>query len=89
MVAAKENLNLILSFQLAGDTNRRTRGAARITIGHGSLTVYETGDGVPERIDLADVESLSIQSVNSLRKVDGICRSRKAASGTFFAGIVQ
>ena len=57
------NLNLILSFKLTGDSDLRICGATRIKVdGYGGLTLYDAGSGLPQRIDLANLQSFSIQS---------------------------
>jgi len=63
-MTATENLNLILSFKLVGDRNSHVCGAARIKVdGRGALTIYDAGSGYVEKIALADLQSLSIQSL--------------------------
>ena len=58
-----ENVNLVLSFKLAGENDCRVRGASRIKIdGRGGLTVYGA-ERLPERIELAELQSFSIHSL--------------------------
>jgi hypothetical protein len=59
-----EKIRLILKFTVAGEGDCRVRGAARITVdGHGGLTVHEPGSGAVERIELARLQTLSIQPI--------------------------
>jgi len=68
-MTAMENVNLILSFKLPGDSACRVRGAARIKIdGRGSLTVYGAENTFPETIDLAELQSFSIHSLSCAGK---------------------
>ena len=68
-MSTTKNLNLVLSFKLAGESDCRVRGAARIKVdGHGALTVYDAGSGLAERIDLAELQSLSIRSLGCTGK---------------------
>lgn len=61
---ATEDLNLVLSFKLKGDRDCRICGATRIKIdGQGGLMLYHGSNGNPERIDLAELQSLSIRSL--------------------------
>ena len=61
---AKQGVNLVLSFKLAGDRDCRVCGAARITVdGRGGLTLHHARNGRTERIDLAELQSLSIRSL--------------------------
>jgi hypothetical protein len=56
-MTATENPNLILNFKMVGDSYSRVRGAARIKVdGCSSLTVYDAGNGLTERIDLTKLE---------------------------------
>ena len=64
-----ENLNLLLNLRMAGGSDCCIRGAARIKVdGHGALTVYDAGSGLAERIDLAELQSLSIRSLGCTGK---------------------
>ena len=59
---AMKDLNLVLQFKMAGDTNCRISSAARIKVdGRGGLTFYSPETGSAERIDLADLRWLSIR----------------------------
>ena len=65
-----EDLNLVLTFRLAGYGDRQVRGAARISVdGRGNLTVYEAGSGVAESLDLTQLRALSIQRAISADRV--------------------
>jgi hypothetical protein len=56
-----DNLYLLLRFTLAGDTEAKVRGAARITVdGRGGLVVYDAATGQPERISLDQLQSVRI-----------------------------
>lgn len=64
-----DNVNLVLSFRLPGDATCRIRGAARIKIdGRGGITVYGAESVMPERIDLTQLQSLSIHSLSCAGK---------------------
>jgi len=66
---ATEDVNLFLSFKLAGQSKSSVRGAARIKIdGRGGLTVYSAESGLAERIDLAELQSFSIYSLGCAGK---------------------
>lgn len=66
----RDNLNLVLSFKLAGESDPRFCGATRIKVdGYGGLTLYDAGSGLTQRIDLANLQSLSIQSPSCAGKV--------------------
>jgi len=66
-----ENLNLVLAFTLAGNSDRHIRGAARIKVdGQGGLMVYAPEAGIAERIDLAEVRSLSIHPMGCAGRTD-------------------
>jgi hypothetical protein len=57
------DLNLVLKFKAAGDTQFQFRGAARITVdGRGGLMVYDPTNHTPERIDTANLQELCIHS---------------------------
>lgn len=59
-----ENVNLFVTFKLAGETQSHLSGAARIEVdGRGCLTVYDAGSGLGHTVRLADLQSLSIQSM--------------------------
>jgi hypothetical protein len=65
------NLNLILKFRLAQSSGVQVRGATRINVdGLGGLIVYDAETGRPERIPLAQVNSLCIESLSS---AGGVC----------------
>ena len=58
------DLNLVLKFKAAGDTQFQFRGAARITVdGRGGLMVYDPTNHTPERIDTANLQELCIHSL--------------------------
>ena len=60
-----EHLNLVLTFKLAGHGDYQIRAAARIEVdSEGGLIVYAAGGQPSERIDVAAVQSLSIQYVS-------------------------
>jgi hypothetical protein len=63
-----DNLNLVLTFKLAGDAGVHVRGAARIKVdGRGGLMLYDTqGDGA-ETIDLRTLQSFCIHQVTGAR----------------------
>ena len=55
------NVNLLVRFTMAGAAGSEVRGAARIVVdGRGGLVVYDPATGAPERIALAELESLRI-----------------------------
>ena len=57
------DLNLVLKFKAAGDTQSQFRGAARITVdGRGGIVVYDPTNHTPERIATANVQDLCIYS---------------------------
>jgi hypothetical protein len=57
-----ENLNLLLTFKMAGSRNVRFTGAARIKIdGCGGLVVYGARSEASERLTLDQLQLLSIQ----------------------------
>jgi outer membrane lipoprotein-sorting protein len=63
-----DNLNLVLNFRMAGEKESSVRGAARIKLdGHG-VTVYDPETASAEKIQLDDVQSLSIRFLGSARK---------------------
>jgi len=64
-----ENLNLLLNLRMAGGSDCCIRGAARIKVdGRGGLTVYDADSTTAEKIDLADLQSLSIQFLSGARR---------------------
>jgi hypothetical protein len=61
-MTAKENPKLILRFKLAGENDPHVCSATRIAVdGHGGLTLYD--GSTPQRIDLTELQSLSICSL--------------------------
>lgn len=57
------DLNLVLKFKAAGDTQFQFRGAARITVdGRGGIVVYDPTNHAPERIDTGSVQEFCIHS---------------------------
>jgi hypothetical protein len=55
------DLNLVLKFQLAGETQFQIRGASRITVdGRGGLMFYDAQSGASERIDMGRLQSFSL-----------------------------
>jgi hypothetical protein len=59
------DLNLILTFKLAGDASLRARAAARIRVdGMGGILVYDAETGHAERLPLDRIDSLSIDSTS-------------------------
>jgi len=65
----RENVNLAVSFRLAGERDYRFWGAARIKVdGHGGLTVYAAEEGPAEKFQIADVQSFAIQPVSCAGK---------------------
>ena len=64
-----ENLNLVLKFKMAGDGASCIRGAARIKLdGRGGLTLYDAPNAAAEKIDLANLQSLSIRFLDCVGK---------------------
>jgi hypothetical protein len=60
-----ENINLVVSFKLAGERGFHFCGATRIKVdGHGGLTVYSAENGPAEKFQIADVQSFAIQPVS-------------------------
>jgi hypothetical protein len=61
-----DHLNLVLKFRLAGDNQFQIKGAARIKVdGCGGLTFYDVQSGKTERIEVGELQSLSLLSVSS------------------------
>lgn len=59
-----EKLNLVLKFQLEKEAELQVRGAARIIInGRDGLVLHHSDDGVPETIQVAGLQTLSIRPV--------------------------
>jgi len=56
------NVNLLLSFKLADDPAVQVRGAARIEVARGRLTVYDSKTGLPEHFPIAQVKSFRIHN---------------------------
>jgi hypothetical protein len=57
------DLNLVLKFQLAGETQFQIRGASRIKVdGRGGLLFYDVQNGTAERIDIGRLQSFSLLS---------------------------
>lgn len=55
------DLNLVLKFQLAGETEPQIRSAARIKVdGRGGLTFYDVRSKSTERIDLVRLQSFQL-----------------------------
>jgi len=85
-----ENTNLVLRFKLVGDSDSRVRAAARIMVDqHGSLTIYDAGSGLTEKLPLADLQSISIRPLRragndapALRVVDHHATAIEAALKT-------
>ena len=59
-----QNINLVLTFELADQTAPQIRGASRIKVGAQGLMVYDQ-DGVGERIDVGQLRSFNIQSIST------------------------
>jgi hypothetical protein len=61
IMTATPNTGLVVSFKLAGDSNRQIYGAARIKVdGQGGLTVYDARNGSAETLRLSDIQSFVI-----------------------------
>ena len=58
---------LILKFKIDGEAQWRVRGAARITVNAGRLTLFAHGTRAFETIPLSRINALSIQSVSGMR----------------------
>ena len=57
-----ENLNLVLKFRLAGNSQLHVKAAARIKIdGRGGLVFYDAQSGAMETIELGRLRSFCIQ----------------------------
>lgn len=55
------DLNLVLKFQLAGETRPQIRAASRIKVdGRGGLTFYDVHTRTSETIDLVRLQSFSL-----------------------------
>ena len=68
-MTATDNVNLVVSFKLAGDSLFRTHGATRIKLdGRGGLTVYDASTGLTEEFELAGLQSLAIHPVACARQ---------------------
>ena len=64
-----ENLNLVLNLTMAGGHDSCIRAAARIKVdGKGGLKVYDAESAQVENIELAALQSLSIQYLNWARR---------------------
>ena len=64
-----DNVNLIVSFQLAGENGYHFCGATRIKVdGHGRLTVYGAENSPAESFQIADVQSFAIQPLSCAGK---------------------
>lgn len=60
-----DNLNLVLKFRLAGNDQFQIKGAARIKVdGRGGLMFYDVQSGKTERIEVGQLQSLSLLSVS-------------------------
>ena len=61
-----KNLNLVVMFRLSSDGQMRVKGASRIKLdGRGSMMLYDAENGAAEKIDLATVQSFSIQPLKA------------------------
>jgi len=59
------DLNLVLRFRLAGENQLQIKGASRIKVdGRGGLMFYDVKSGKAERIEVGQLQSFSLQSVN-------------------------
>lgn len=66
-MTATDNVNLVVSFKLAGDSH--IHGATRIKLdGRGGLTVYDATTGLTQDFQLAGLQSLAIHSVACARQ---------------------
>jgi hypothetical protein len=73
-----EKLNLVLQYRMAGDTDSSVRGAARIEVdGRGGLTLYDAQTARAEKIDLAELRSLSIRFLACASEAPGLSPSRE------------
>ncbi len=60
-----DRLNLVLTFRLNGDDHVQIKGAARIKVdGRGGLTFYDVQSGSMERIELGQLQSLTLHSMD-------------------------
>jgi len=61
-----KDLNLVLMFRLSGEGQMRVKGASRIKLdGRGGLMVYDSENGSTETFDLQNMQSFSIQPMQS------------------------
>ena len=60
------DLQLILKFRIEGEAEWRVRGAARISVDRGRLTLVRHNARAFETIPLSRITALSIQSVSGL-----------------------
>lgn len=59
-------LNLIVTFRLIGDRLFRVKSAVRMKVdGRGSLVLYNPQGEIAEEIDLFNLQSFGIHSINS------------------------
>ena len=57
-----DQLNLVLKFRLTGHDQCQVKGAARMKVdGRGSLSFYDVQSGSMERIDLRQLQSLTLR----------------------------
>ena len=60
-----DRLNLVLKFRLAGDDHFQIKGAARMKVdGRGGLTFYDVQSGSTERIELRQLQSFTLHSMD-------------------------
>jgi hypothetical protein len=58
-------VNLVVKYRLAGSGTLQIKGVTRITVdGRGSLIFYDVQTDSTERIDLGQLQSLSLESVD-------------------------
>ncbi|HUB82451.1 MAG TPA: hypothetical protein VMB03_26825 [Bryobacteraceae bacterium] len=68
-----DDLKLVLTYQMAGETHQQVRGACRIKVdGRGGLLLYDPGRHEGERIDLGRLQSLSLFGVTPANTISAL-----------------
>jgi hypothetical protein len=63
-----QNLNLVLTFRLAGQKGVHVKGATRIKVDGSGLQIYGAEDAAAEQIEIDNLSFFSIQPVMGLRQ---------------------
>ena len=67
-----KDINLLVSFTVAGDSRVHVKGAARLKVDRGGLTLYDAQTGESEQVILGCLQSLSIQALPYVTAVGSI-----------------